>query len=328
MKRILLSLLLIAVVLSLCACNGSPQAPENPSLENSSLGFCFSYPAGWKVVQNDVIIQIVKDDASSVNLTAFELTLSQDQSAEDYLKDYKERLSADLKNLKMETEGVVREGNGARWISYVYTATHTQDQSYRFMQSFAQKEGRLAVLTLCAPAAEFAEYNKLFESTLTSFAFTESTTAAPMGSEGRVTNAAVEYSLLCPQGWQLIRNDGMIALRTQDGSTLNTAAFTVDQTVHSLDGYMNDRYFKDFAATVGEYKLIGEYEALTVDGRYSALSCEYTATLNGIPYHFEHLLVSRAGYIYSFLYTATESNFALHREQAKEILQSVSFTKG
>lgn len=322
MKRILAFLLVLISLCSVCACTQQPT--ENPSLANATLGFSFSYPAGWKVVQNDVMIQIVKDDASAISLTAFSLALNEGQSREDYLADYATRMAADLKDFKMEREKVAQ----GSWLSYVYTATYTEGKTYRFLQAFAQQDRRLAVMTLSVPAEQFSEYNKLAESTLNSFSFTQPNAESLASAEGRLTNPAVEYVITCPQGWSVLRNDGMVAIRTQDGSTLNTGAFSVDNSVNSLDDYMKNHYFKDFDATVGTHSLVGEYVPLTVDGRYSALRCEYTATVNGVLYRFSQLLVSRAGYVYSFLYTAQDANFPLHTQDVEQIFNSITFTKG
>ncbi len=308
-----------------CAPNGEDAVP---SVENSTLGFRFSYPEGWILSQNDTLIQITKSVSELVSITAFEMLLSDGQTLSDLLSDTEAALAADLKETKVENRDLVRKSEGAQWHSLIYTALYSDGVTYRLMQSFAQKENRVAVLTLCVPKDQFGEYNKQFEAMLDSFVFTEKQASSLPKGPADVTNDAVEYKLHCPEGWEILRNDGMIALGTADGSSLTSSAFSIDSSVSSLDGYMKEHYFPDFAAAVGSYELIGEFEALTVQERYSALRCEYTATLNGTPYRFLHLLVSRAGYIYSFVYTAQESEFALHAEDAKAIFESVSFTKG
>jgi hypothetical protein len=91
---------------------------------------------------------------------------------------------------------------------------------------------------------------------------------------------------------------------------------------------MNEKYFPDFKSSVGDYTAVGEYKAVTVDRRYAGLVCEYTAEVSKKTYHFYQLLTSKSGYIYSFLYTATEENYASHIDEVKNIFENITFTKG
>ena len=131
-------------------------------------------------------------------------------------------------------------------------------------------------------------------------------------------------TLTWPQGWQVVRNDGMIALQAPDRSTLSSAAFLADK-VQSLDDFMTDHYLADLKATLGNYQLLGQYQALTVLERHPALDCQYTATVNGTTYQFYQRLISRDGYIYSFLYTATQENFAANQEAVNALLAGIRF---
>lgn len=327
MKRILCLLLTLTLLLPLWACSPNGET-EVPSVENTTLGFRFSYPQGWTLSQNDTLIQITKSASELVSITAFEIPLAQGESLAGLLTDYEANLAADLKQVNMENRNLERQTEHTQWLSFIYTASYTDGVTYRLMQSFAEANGRVAVLTLSVPKDRFGDFNKQFEAVLDSFEFLQKESSPLPQGPATVTNDAVEYQLTCPQGWEILRNDGLIALRTSDGSSLSSCAFSIDSSVSSLDGYMKDHYFPDFSAAVGSYQLIGEMEAVTVQERYSGLRCEYTATLNGTPYRFLHLLVSRAGYIYSFVYTAKEASFALHAEDAKAIFQSISFTKG
>lgn len=327
MKRIISLFLTLLCLVSLFSCTQGGNGTV-PSVENAALGFRFSYPEGWTLSQNDSLIQITKSLSESVSITAFEMTLSEGKELSALLSEAETSLTTGYQSVTVDTRDLKRDSDGAQWHSFIYTVTQADGGIYRLMQSFAVKDRRVAVLTLSVDKERFSDYNKQFEAMLDSFVFLEKQASTLTKGPLTVTNDAVEYQLNCPEGWNVLRNDGMIALGTPDGASLSSSAFSIDSSVTSLDGYMRDHYFAEFQKAVGSYQLIGDYEALTVENRYSALRCEYTATFDSTPYRFLHLLVSRAGVIYSFLYTAEEGEFALHAEDARAIFDSIRFTKG
>ena len=329
MKKLLLVLLTLAALLTVVSCGPKTDDLADITVTNTQLGLKFAYPEGWSVVQNDSLVQICQASGKVTNLTAFVMTLPQGTTLEQYLaQGYPASLTQDLKQLTMETKDLKKTTDTLTWTCFIYTAQYLTDTenaaTYRFMQAFAQKEERVAVMTLCAPAQEFSQFNKLFEASLSTFEFTQPQPPQALPQSQTVTNDAVEYVLPCPQGWQVVRNDGMIALQAPDRSTLSSAAFSANK-VKSLDVFMTDHYLAELKATLGNYQLLGQYQALTVLDRYPALDCQYTATANGTTYQFYHRLISRDGYIYSFLYTATQGNFAANQEAVNALLAGIRF---
>lgn len=329
MKRFLLFVCLIATLLGTVACSMGTQS-ETQQIDNTSLGFSFSFSADWKLIENDNVIQLIIEEELLSSVNVGEMTL--EGKLEDYLKtEYVSELEKDLKSFKLENEFIKSQAEGIEWTSFIYTADYGTDSTLvpcRFMQSFSEKDGRIAVMTLCCEAAKFSDYNKAFENGLKSFKFIEKEPQGTVASSEKLTNPAVEYTILCPKGWECVRNDGMISIKCSDGSNLSSSQFSLDADIGSLDVYMDKKYFPDFVSSIGDYTLIGEYEPMTVDKRYAGLICEYTASVSSEDYRFYQLITSKSGYVYSFLYTATEENYASHIEDVKIIFENITFTKG
>ena len=329
MKKFLLILCLIATLMGTFGCSLDPQN-ETQKIDNSILGYSFDFSSDWKLIENDQVIQLVIEKDLLTSVTAGEMRLG--TALEDYLKnEYVSALEKDLKNFKLENEFIKSETSEVTWTSFIYTADYGTGSTVapcRFMQSFCEKDGQVAVMTLCCETAKYSDYNKDFESALKSFKFISKETQEPLNTSEKVTNPAVEYTILCPEGWECVRNDGMISIKCADGSNVSSSQFSFDASIKTLDQYMNEKYFPDFKSSVGEYTMIGEYEAPTVDKRYPGLVCQYTAEVASVKYHFYQLLTSKSGYIYSFLYTATEENYASHIDEVKNIFENITFTKG
>ena len=325
MKKLILILLALFALASLAACNNGKT--EDLTVENDVLGVVFSKPEGWELVQNDVVTQLTYGSGEPTNLTVgIPSTTPETFSAEDYEKS----LTDSLKNCSVTARDVRLQSGSVSARSWIYTAEYANGddaQTLEYMQSFVTDGQRTALFTLCSPKDKFDQYRKLVETSIGTLKFKDPREAAPIPHSGKVTNDAIEYSLVCPDGWDLIRNDGLIALRTADGCTLTGSAFTLDSTVSSLEDYMNDVYLPELRAVMGEVTVVGEYSETLTDSRYNGLLAEYTANVGGTDYRFLQKLVYRAGSAFSLLYTAPLDKFETHLEDAKAILESMSFSK-
>lgn len=325
MKKLISILLIIFAVAALCACTGSNAG--DLTVENNVLGITFSKPEGWELVQNDVLTQLTYGLNEPTNLTVGIPSKTPDGFSDG---EYEKSLTDSLKNCAVTARDVRLQSGALTARSWIYTALYENGEDaheLEYMQSFVTDGSRTVLFTLCSPKEKFDQYRKLVETSIATLKFTDPAGNAPLSHSDRVTNDAVEYTLSCPEGWDLIRNDGLIALKTADGCTLTGSAFTPDGTINSLEDYMTKIYLPELEAVMGEVNVAADYSATVTDGRYNGLLAEYTAKVGGADYHFLHKLVYRGGSVFSLLYTAPQDKYDSHLEDAKAILESMTFAK-
>ncbi len=117
-------------------------------------------------------------------------------------------------------------------------------------------------------------------------------------------NDYVDYTFEYPEDWELIRNDGMIAVKAPEGSvTISSTSFEPDDPTMLAQEYW-EGYFESFKETFGgTVSVITEEE--TKLGDAAAKYVTYTATVVGSDYQFTQVTAIRNGTAYTLTYTAT-----------------------
>lgn len=142
---------------------------------------------------------------------------------------------------------------------------------------------------------------------LASLTLLTSCSKAPTGAQAGYAiagNDYVDYTFEYPEDWEIIRSDGMIAVKAPEGNvTVTCTSFEPDDPTMLAQEYW-EGYFESFKETFGgTVSVITEEETKLDDA--AAKYVTYTATVVGADYQFTQVTAIRNATAYTLTYTAT-----------------------
>ena len=133
----------------------------------------------------------------------------------------------------------------------------------------------------------------------------------------------VDYTFEYPETWEKTRDDGMIAVKSQDSAaSVSVTAFRPTEDYASIDEYF-EKYRTSFEETLGNFSLISEEEISLADENAKKIS--YTATVMDATYKFASVICIRNKIVYTITYTASEDDYDAHAPTLAHIIQSFEF---
>jgi hypothetical protein len=231
--------------------------------------------------------------------------------------------------LRYKFSGILHDGNG-----------DGEKDKYGVTQYVSRKDGRMFVLTYMAPfEKDYEQYTTVVEAIVTGFVFTDEVVTdkpvtpaqpgaadVPAGMKEISDTAIHDFRLFVPETWTTDLQNGTVSAYVSD----------TDRTSISLvRGYPTNantlpEYFanleKDYKDKLGDYTLITKEEQQKATASLlDSLRYEFTATRNGVTYHFFQVLFVKGSYVYTFTYTATDALYESHLEEANAILAAIRF---
>ena len=161
---------------------------------------------------------------------------------------------------------------------------------------------------------------------------TETPTDAPEGCL-RAGNEATDFTFCYPNTWQLDRNDGMIAVKTNVGSSgtkayasISVMAFTLEDSNQGAANFW-DKHKEDLTDTYGEkIAYTEEKKELELDGNKACL-CRYSIKLSDVTYLYEQIFCVRYGQVYILTLTYPEGTQDGVTEGWKTVQETFVFEK-
>ena len=140
---------------------------------------------------------------------------------------------------------------------------------------------------------------------------TKTPTDAPEGCL-RAGNEATDFTFCYPNTWQLDRNDGMISVKTNVGSSgtkayasISVMAFTLEDSSQGAGNFW-DKHKADLTDTYGEkISYTEEKKATKLDGVEACIS-RYSIKLTDVTYEYVQLFCVRYGQVYLITLTTPE----------------------
>ncbi len=143
-------------------------------------------------------------------------------------------------------------------------------------------------------------------------------------------NEAVEYTFTYPEAWTMIRNDGVIELQydcdesamTAKYATVAVLAFGLENAEQSAKDYWKD-YKTELESLYTDFKELDSKEVKVDDT--AALKVKYSGKLNGSSYHYEQVIICRAGSVYLITLSSPSEHFEAVSTVVKSIIDNFKF---
>lgn len=231
--------------------------------------------------------------------------------------------------LRYKFSGILHDANG-----------DGEKDKYGVTQYVSRKDGRLFVLTYMAPFEnDYEQYTTVVEAVVTNFLFTDAAagdkpssdaqngaTDVPAGMKEISDEAIHDFRLFVPDTWITDLQNGTVSAYVSEGDrTSISLVCNYPTSANTLPAYF-ENLEKDYKDKLTDYRLITKEEkhkATTAD--LDSLRYEFTATYNGVSYHFFQELFVKGSYVYTFTYTATGELYESHLEEANAILAAIRF---
>jgi len=172
MKKIRIITLLLAVLLTFCACaKQDPDAPNGmKTLSNETVDYNLYIPSGWiEDTSTRFISAYVSDtDRTNISMEAFELEEA-DTTLESFWEGYEADFNSTFGEMEYESQETMLLG-GVAANKYVYTATVTGVQ-FKFMQVTAIRGNTVYIFTYTAAPAKYDEHLTAVETILSYVSF-------------------------------------------------------------------------------------------------------------------------------------------------------------
>ncbi len=137
---------------------------------------------------------------------------------------------------------------------------------------------------------------------LTACESTDPTAASP--DFALAGNEFVNYTFEYPDLWEVVRNDGMIAVKEpEDNVSISCTTFEPDDPTMAVLEYWNG-YLDSFRDAFGGTVEVLSVEEIKLDD-VPAMLVTYSADAAGDPYRFTQCIGIRSGTAYTLTYTAT-----------------------
>ena len=234
--------------------------------------------------------------------------------------------------LRYKFSGILHDGNG-----------DGEKDKYGVTQYISRKDGRLYVLTYLAPYEnDYEQYTAVVEAVVTNFLFTDTqnnstptpelpkTEGAPEGMKEITDPAIHDFRLFIPVSWVTdLQNGTVSAYVSDDDRTSISLVRNYPTNANSLPEYFAN-LDKDYKDKLTDYTLLTteiteEDKRKATTDELDSLRYEFTATYNGVSYHFFQELFVRGSYVYTFTYTATSELYESHLAEADAMLAAIHF---
>ncbi len=354
-KRIAALLLCLISIFSLFSCGSDlPEDVELPEgmqyAGGEENGFYMFVPEEWTVSTTEGIVGafVSSLDISSVSLTQVEKPAAF-LDIDTYFKTSMEDMPFPDYTLVKDGEacllGNISTGAKAYEYTYTYTAYKGEPTKYRVLQVFAEFGGRLYAFTYTAlnelKSAEKTYYATHFDdvsAVMDALIFIAPKTTEKTPSEYerdadgylKIANRRLSgFDFYMHPEWKCTMTGGIVEAVAPDKSSLNITEATDTGVV--VSDYFKKRKSDLERYTEGPVTVRRENETVVFGNADRALAYEYTYVFRGETYHtYQVILVHdkipvflQKGYVFTF--TATEENYATHKDALAKMIGKVHF---
>lgn len=341
MKKITAAALtIITLLLALCGCSQTADAPDGMQLVRGSdaLGYYLYSPIGWIAASQG---KIASSYVSTIDSTS--VTLVEAKMPEGTIKEYFEAAKADFTfDIDVKNEGgepiACKLGNAEEAQQYIYDYEYSGFK-FRTMQIFAKFEGRFYIFTFTSQLTErstgVSYYDFHLENSLPSIVenvkFVTKSGAEPAPEYTEVDGyLLVSDKKLCgfdmyvPKDYKVDYSDGIVSVTREDGANITVSKSTA--TGVTIKDYWANRKneLEAIVGTVTEIE-VNKSEGVTLGNLATAASYEYTYELGGVKYHVYQVFAVDTFEGYAFTFTAPESVYAERIGEALDVAARLEF---
>jgi hypothetical protein len=334
MKR-LVAIILAVVLTGLAACSSGGSRTEN-KIEDISFGISFNYDEGWtrENAESGIALKSSPDTSgvshARITITAIQTGLT---NVGEYWDAYQSSLKAAFTDYTLKKEFTGDEAvklDGKDAVRIEYTAS-VGGEKYRFGIVLCIRDGYVYNILLTAKDGVFDTHSPCLDTITGSFKWIGNYTgdeSSETSTGGKVESPNEDYYFELSAGWQVIRNDGMTAVKPVDGNaSVSVTAFSLDEDKQNYGAY---NYWKEYEVelkkTYPTYVLTKEYtdNEPKLDG-VAATRKEYDITIDGVKYRYIQVICILNGYVYSVMFTSNEAEFDKYYEAFDKIIDSFNF---
>lgn len=137
-------------------------------------------------------------------------------------------------------------------------------------------------------------------------------------------NQFVDYTFEYPEDWEVVRNDGMIAIKPENADvSLSCTIFEPDDPSMLVNEYW-DGYFRTYKETFGDkVEVVSEEETVLHD--VPAKDITYKSEIVGENFTFNQIVAVRNGTVYTLTYTAKPEDFDTYKSALTHAITSFRF---
>ena len=341
MKKITAAALtIITLLLALCGCSQTADAPDGMQLVRGSdaLGYYFYSPIGWIAASQG---KIASSYVSTIDSTS--VTLVEAKMPEGTVKEYFEAAKADFTfDIEVKNEGgepiACKLGNAEEALQYTYDYEYSGFK-FRTIQIFAKFEGRFYIFTFTAQLTERTEgesyydfhFAKSFQSIVENVKFVTKSGTEPAPEYTEVDGyLLVSDKKLCgfdmyvPKDYKVDYSDGIVSVTREDGANITVSKSTA--TGVTIKDYWANRKneLEAIVGTVTEIE-VNKAEGVALGNLATAASYEYTYELGGVKYHVYQVFAVDTFAGYAFTFTAPETVYAERIGEALDVAARLEF---
>lgn len=159
---------------------------------------------------------------------------------------------------------------------------------------------------------------------------TQTETDAPEGCL-RAGNDATDFNFCYPNTWELDRNDGMIAVKTNVGASgtkayasISVMAFTLEDSDMGASNFW-DKHKGDLEDTYGKKISYTEEKKESKLAGEKACLCRYSIKMSDVTYEYQQIFCVRYGQVYILTLTAPEGTMDGVTEGWKTVQETFVF---
>ena len=341
MKKITAAALtIITLLLALCGCSQTADAPDGMQLVRGSdaLGYYLYSPIGWIAASQG---NIASSYVSTIDSTS--VTLVEAKMPEGTIKEYFEAAKADFTfDIEVKNEGgepiATKLGNAEEAQQYIYDYEYSGFK-FRTMQKFAKFEGRFYIFTFTSQLTERRDGKSYYDFHLENslpmivenikFVTKSGTEPAPeyteVGGYLLVSDKKLcGFDMYVPKDYKVDFSDGIVSVTRADGANITVSKSTA--TGVTIKDYWANRKneLEAIVGTVTEIE-VGKSEGVTLGNLATAASYEYTYELGGVKYHVYQVFAVDTFEGYAFTFTAPETVYAERIGEALDVAARLEF---
>lgn len=348
MKRILAIFLTLALIISsllaLSSCSNNDGAPDGMALVRGGedVGYYFYGPEEW-VVSN--LGNIACTYASKIDTTSMTFAESEKPtvSIKEYFESEKAKFPFEI-TVTVDAESCTFGNADTLATKYVYTYTY-KEISYTCMQIFVTNADNFYIFTYTANNVAYSDEQTYYQfylekatAVIDSFKFTTQTpTVQPETEYVRDADGYIlvsdetlaGFKMYVPDSYKVDYSTAIISVTNSDGANLSMSQLTY--TGVTFLEYWQTRMDNINAFANGTCQGVrpldkDNIETVVIEGTNNAKAYEYTYTYEGITYHVYQVIIIENGVNgYVFTYTADETVYENHLEDAKKVLYKVEY---
>ncbi len=359
MRKILcfvLAMVTILSVLSLTSCKKGDGAPDGMQVlrAGSEYGYNIYAPEEWTVSNYGDIAAAYVSKLDSTSIT-FVKADAPEGELDTYFDTEMAKFPFDITVNKRNEPTTF--GNASSSFKYTYSYTYGESE-IGVMQIFVYNDADFYIFTYTSGLKDkgdgvsyYESYLEKVESVINSFEFIAKSgevskpnyTTDERGYILASDKSVCGFEMYVPSAYKVDYSSGMVSVSRDDGTSINVSKATYTNVQketyweHRL-GEIEAIADKTVDSNGKEVTTVKEITTLTDvtgevfvenDGALSAVkwayAFEYTYALGGVEYHVYQVLIRDVmdGYVYT--YTAKETNYATHIDEAKSILSEIKF---